>query len=97
MFSLLKIKSFFVIGGAALLSFLALYLKLQYVESKRDKAEVRVETLKAQLHSERMRKKIIKESKEKYVSRTAEIAAQLEKKDEEFTGIDVLTNPNDRD
>jgi hypothetical protein len=94
LFSFLKAKTWLAAGGAALLSFLALWVKLQYVENKREVAERKADTLKAQLHQAKVRKKILKEQKEKFVSRTAEIAAQLEKEDEDFTGVDVLSDPN---
>lgn len=89
-------KSWLAVGGAALLSFFALWVKLQYVENKRDIAERKAETLKAQLHQRDTRRKIIKEQETEFVSRTAQLAKELEKDDEDFTGVDVLSNPNDQ-
>lgn len=83
-------------GGALVLSFLALWVKLQYVENKKEIAERKADTLRGQLLQQKQRRKIIKENQEKHVSRSREIAVQLEKEDEDFTGIDVLSDPNDQ-
>lgn len=86
-----------MVGGAALLSILAMFIRIKTLEYQKEKAEVRAETLKAQLVQQKVRRKIIKENKEKQVSRSRDIAVQLEKNDEDFTGIDVLSDPNRRD
>ncbi len=67
------------------------------MKNAKNKAEIKADTLKATLHAERVKKKIIKEEKEKDISRRADIHNQIEKlkKGEDFEGIDTLTNPND--
>ncbi len=97
MFSLIGLKAKLAAGGVILLAVIGMIVKLKVVEYQLEKSKVKAETLKAQLVQHKVQKKIFKEQKEKLDVGEAEIVVQLEKEDEEFTGIDSLTNPNDRD
>jgi len=93
--SILGIQTKLAAFGAAILSFLVLYIKLQTVKNQRDRAEVVAETLKARHHVQRVQQKIKREEKKKLVSHKADIIEEIEKADEDFKGLDNLSNPND--
>lgn len=82
-------------AGAIALAVLAVFVRLKVVTHQRDKAVVVAETLKARVHVQKVQKKIAKKEKEKLVSRRADIIKEIKKKDEDFTGLDNLNNPND--
>ncbi len=91
------LQSKLYIAGTAILTVVAFFVRFQAMKNAKNKAEIKADTLKATLHAERVKKKIIKEEKEKDISRRADIHNQIEKlkKGEDFEGIDTLTNPND--
>jgi uncharacterized protein (DUF3084 family) len=92
---LIKLRSKAAILGAGLLAILAFFLRLNFLKNARDRAEIESDTLRATVHAERTRKKIIKEEEKERVSRRDTIKKELEKKGEEFEGVDNLTNSND--
>ena len=99
--SWLALKSKLVGLGAAILVVLAFFVRLQTVKNQRDKAKVKADTLEASAHAERVKKKITREEEREGVSRRETIrkkVKELEKgdvKDEDFEGVDNLTDPND--
>lgn len=95
MFSLVGLQAKAAALGAAVLVILGFLLRLKIVTAQRDKAQVVAETLKARHHVQKVQKKIKREEEKKLVSRKADIIKQLEKPDEEFNGVDNLTNSND--
>ena len=90
------LKAKLIALGAAILSGLAFFVRFQSVKNQRDKARLRAEIAEAQVHQQKIRNRIIKEGKEKYVSRRVEIMRELEKEEEEFKGIPSLTDPNSK-
>jgi thymidine kinase len=95
MISLVGLKAKLAVAGAAALSFLFLFLRMQSLKNQRDKAVVVSETLTARHHTQKVQKKIKREEEKKLVSRRAEIIKEIEAPEEEFDGIDNLTDAND--
>lgn len=95
MFSLVGLQAKAAALGAAVLVVLGFFIRLKIVTAQRDKAKVVVKTLKARHHVQKVQQKIKREEEKKLVSRKADIIKQLEKPDEEFNGVDNLTNSND--
>jgi thymidine kinase len=93
--SWIGLKAKLAVAGTALLSFLFLFLRMKSLENQRDKAVVVSETLTARHHVQKTQKKIKREEEKKLVSRRAEIIKEIEKPEEEFDGIDNLTDAND--
>ena len=80
--------------GAALVGALMLWVKL--LRKQRDEARRSRDILIAGRRSSRIKDRIIKEEKEKTISRTAKLVREIkEKKGEEYKGADNLTNSND--
>ena len=93
MFSSLKL---WIAGiGAALVAALMLWAKT--LQRQRDVARRARDVLLAGRTATRIKDKVIKEEEEKTVSRRAQLVREIkESNDEEFKGVDVLSNPNDR-
>jgi thymidine kinase len=68
---------------------------MQSLKNQRDKAVVVSETLTARHHTQKIQKKIKREEERKLVSRRAEIIKEIKKPEEEFEGLDNLTDAND--
>lgn len=81
--------------GAGLLALAAFFVRFQAVKNQRDKAVVVAETLRSRHTTQQVQKKIKREEEKKLISRTARIAAELEKDKESFSGVDNLSKPND--
>lgn len=90
----LTIKAKAALLGAALLSVLAFFARLKYVEHQRDKQKVRADILDARLHIQRVQKKIVKEERDRLLSEEESLSKELSKKGEEFEGVDNLSDPN---
>ncbi len=88
--SWLTIKAKLAAFGVGLLAIAALFTRLSFLKNQNERLERVADTLKARSKAETVRKKIIKKEKERLVSRKADIAAEIEKSDEDFTGIDSL-------
>jgi 5'-3' exonuclease len=100
MVMLTKIKLYGVAALGVLLTVLAIFSKT--MKAQRDRARQDVEHLKATVHAERVKKKIVKEEEVIESSRRATLVNQIKekKKQEEgkennFEGIDNLSKPND--
>ena len=93
MFSSLKL---WIAGiGAALVA--ALMLWARTLQRQRDVARRARDVLLAGRTATRIKDKVIKEEEEKTKSRRAQLVREIkERKDEEFKGVDILSNPNDR-
>jgi thymidine kinase len=94
MLSLIGLKAKAAAFGAAALVVLGFLLRLKIVTAQRDRAIVVAETLKARHHVVKVQAKIKREEEKKLISRKADIIKQLEKSDEEFDGVDNLTDSN---
>jgi len=94
MFSLVGLQAKAAAFGAAAFVVLAFLLRLKIVTAQRDRAKVVAETLKARHHVVKVQEKIKREEEKKLISRKADIIKQLEKPDEEFDGVDNLTDSN---
>lgn len=81
--------------GAALLAGLAFFVRFQAVKNQRDKAVMERDVLKARSHVAIQQKKIKRKEEERLVSHSADIVKELNKKKEEWKGIDNLKDPND--
>jgi hypothetical protein len=81
--------------GAAVLVVLGFLLRLKMVTHQRDKAKVVAETLKARHHVAVVQKKIKREEEKKLLKELSSIEKEIEKDDDEFQGVDNLTNSND--
>ncbi len=87
-------------AGFVLLTIIGFLTRLKFVTAARDRAEVKADTLKATVHAERVKNQIIKEEREKQVSRRADLVNQIKEKkkeehgdaDADFKGIDNLTD-----
>lgn len=79
--------------GGIIVSFLYLLLKIETQEKKEAKREADV--LKARLLFRKTRERIQKESKKELARRKAGIVKEIEKSEEEFKGLDNLTDSND--
>ena len=92
MFSSLKL---WIAGiGAALVAALMLWAKT--LQRQRDVARRARDVLLAGRTATRIKEKVIKEEEEKTKSRRAQLVREIkERKDEEFKGVDILSNPND--
>ena len=99
--SLLAVKGKLAGIGAAIMAVLAFFVRLQMVKNQRDKARDKADVLGASVHAERVKKMIIKEERKKGVSRRDTIKKKVKEleegdvKDEDFEGIDNLTDSND--
>ena len=93
MFSSLKL---WIAGiGAALVAALVLWART--LQRQRDVARRARDVLLAGRTATRIKEKVIKEEEEKTESRRAKLVREIkESNDEEFDGVDVLSNPNDR-
>lgn len=94
MFSLVGLQAKLAVLGAALLSFFALWVRLQIVTRSRDRAVVVAETLTARHHTIKIQQKIKREEKKKLVSLKADIREEIDKSEEDFKGLDNLNKPN---
>jgi len=81
--------------GAALLSFLAMFVRLKIVKKQRDKLKRVTETLKSRDSIVKEQKKLIKKEKIKAVERLERRQHELKKPVKDFKGLDNLSNPND--
>ena len=91
----LTIKTKLAAFWAALLGIGYFFLRFSYLKKKAKSQEQVVETLKARQHVQRTKERIKRKEKEQLHSRRVEIVKELEKKDEDFKGLDNLSNPND--
>lgn len=82
--------------GAAVMAVLATWARMKFLKAKADKATIKANLLEATILSERVKKRIIKEQKKKEFTRRDELLKELKKSDEDFKGIDNLTNSNKR-
>ena len=89
----LKVK--LAAAGAAVLAFLAMWVRLKAVQNQRDKAESTANILIARHVVAKEQKKIKREEEKKLVSRRAEIIKEIKKPKEEFDGLDNLSDSND--
>lgn len=89
----LKAKLYAV--GAAALSVLFLFLRIEALKHKNKKLKNTAETLKARQHVQATQKKIKRKEEKKLHSRRVEILEELEKEREEFEGLDNLSNANE--
>lgn len=89
----LKSKAYAI--GAALLAIIAFFARFQMVKNQRDKAKEQADIVKTQLHVEKVKKEIERKEKKKLSSQEESIKEEVKKKDEDFTGLDNLNNPND--
>lgn len=80
--------------GAALLSLLAFFVRFRVVKNQRDHAVVVAHTIRVRHKVAKQRIVVEKERAAQQVSRSRELAAELEKKKEERE-MSQLTNPND--
>ena len=78
--------------GALLLVVLGFFVRLKIVTAQRDSAVINAEVLKRRVIQHKQSQKIIRDEAVKLHSRTASIAKEIEKEDEDFEGIDSLTN-----
>lgn len=92
-------KLYGVAALGVLLTVLAVFSKT--MKGQRDRARRDVEHLKTTIHTERVKKKIVKEEEVKEFSRRAELLNQIKEKEKKedgkennFTGIDNLTDSN---
>jgi 5'-3' exonuclease len=97
---LTKLKLYGIATLGVLFTVLAVFSRT--MKNQRDIARRNVEHLKATVHAERVKKKIVKEERVIESSRRATLVNQIKekKKQEEgkennFEGIDNLNNPND--
>lgn len=81
--------------GAAILAFLAFFVRFQAVKNQRDRAVMERDVLKVRHNVIKVQKKIAREEKKRLVSRKADIVKELSKKKEDFKGIDNLSDSND--
>lgn len=89
----LKLKAWGWAIAAALIGVLAGYAGVQ--KHRAGKFKDKAETLKATVNAERVRKEIEKKERDTLSLKEREIEEKVKKKDENFTGIDNLTNSND--
>ena len=94
MISLLSFKAKMAALGAALLSFVFLFLRLKSVKRQRDSARVGADTIKVRHETAKERIQIEKDRAAKQVSRSRELAIELEKPKEE-RDMSQFTRPND--
>jgi hypothetical protein len=81
--------------GTAIVAIAALLLRLKYLKNKTERLERVSDTLKARHQAEQTKKKLIKKERERLVSRSADIAREIEKPDSDFSGIDSLGEKTD--
>lgn len=93
--NLLGLKAKLAAAGAAVLAFLALWVRMKSLENQRDRAEQVSETLKARHHVQKSQEKIKREEEEKRVSLRADIIEEISKDEKDFKGLDNLTDSND--
>ena len=92
---LLGLKSKLYLVGAFLVAALGVLARVAFLKQARNKAEEKVEVLKAQAHANKIKSKIVKEESSKLSLKESEIKEKVEKKGENFEGVDNLTNSND--
>ena len=78
-----------------LLAALAFVLRMQVLKNQRDNAREKVDVLKTSLHVKKTQEKIVKEREKEKKEESLKLSDSLEKKGEDFKGVDNLTNPND--
>ena len=88
------IQSKLYMVGAALMAFLAVWARMKFLKSKVNKLEIKSHMLEATVLAERTKKRIIKERKKREFTRRDELYKELKKNDEDFKGIDNLSNSN---
>ena len=93
--NLLGLKAKLAVAGAAALAFIAMFVRLKLVENQRDKAEGVAEVLVARHTVAKKQEKIKRKEEGDLTSRRGEIAKEIEKKREEFKGLDNLSDSND--
>ncbi len=81
--------------GAALLGVLAMFVRMQALKNKAEKATQIAETLKSRAKQAANQKKIKREEEKKLLQEKKEILEEISKPEEEFEGIDNLTDSND--
>ena len=91
---LAKIKLWGGVVGLIILTVLSVFGAT--MKGQRDRARREVDTLKTTVHSERVKKKIVKEKKKELSLKESEIKERVKKeKREDFEGIDNLTDNSD--
>lgn len=96
MLNLLSLKAKAYAIGAALLSAVGFFLRLQYLKNKNERLTRKAETLEARVVQDKVIRKKEKEIAEEFRSRETDLIKELERHDEEdFEGVDNLSNPND--
>ena len=83
--------------GAVLLIVVASIARFQAVKSARDRAVLEADTLKAVVHANKIKRKIVKEEEEKLSAKRADLIKKIKdiKEGKKSEGLDNLTNPND--
>ena len=81
--------------GAGLLAFIAMFLRLQVVQNQRDRAKQQAETLKSRAKQAANQKKIKRKEEARLLQEKKEILEEISKPEEEFEGLDNLTDSND--
>jgi len=92
-----KIKLYGKVIAVAIFSVLAIFGAT--MKGQRDRARAEADTAKAVVHAERVKRKIVKEEKEKLSQEESIIKEKIEKfkEGEEFEGLDNLSDPNNFD
>ena len=80
--------------GAGVLAILAMVLRMKVLKEQRDRAEQQRDVLKARSQVQKTLRVIKRKEQKKLVSRRADLAKELEKKGEDFEGVDNFNKPN---
>ena len=90
-----KIVANSYVVGAGLLAVVAFIARFQFLKNARDRAELEADTLKATVHANKVKRKIVKEETKKLSVKRAELKKRIkEKRREDFEGLDNLSDSN---
>ena len=91
----LGFKAKLYVAGAAVMTVLGFFFRLQYVKNKAERMEVRAQVAESRVRQDKVIRKREKEVAEEYRSRETNLMKELEKDNDDFKGLDNLNNPND--
>lgn len=94
MFGLLGLKAKLLSAGAIVVAILAAIGRMKYLKKKAARLEMEADVAKAQLHQEKIQKKVIEDKKIAAQRRRVILMKELEKEGEDFEGVSNLTDAN---
>lgn len=90
-----KIKYYAMLIGATLLAIAAATLRIKTLKNQRDRAREEAARQKAVVHVGKVKEKERKKQQDSLLLKEERIKEEVEKKGEDFKGLDNLRDPND--